>query len=248
MYKAMMLINKLISKIKNLKPPATSASIISEVDEMRKQVIDLTEVEIKRIETEDMQSKIKFYTVQRYNDMKKNTTRMINSILNRRTDYVNWKKICTIDDVIVEKILAHLINTIHDLGITIEQAGIPWLIVKKIQATSINTILQKGKRDSMLKKSLNKKELKWVEQLLEYNTEKMLKWDKVHNSIKKIPRGGKPRWFREICGKLEAYENPTLKLKKLNPFTFNRIEKGDNTKWIITKTEVWGKISSRKGK
>ncbi|CAG8779671.1 21410_t:CDS:1, partial [Gigaspora margarita] len=100
-------------------------------------------------------------------------------------------------------VLAHLINTIHNLGITIEQVGTPWLIADKIQATSINTILQKGKRDSMLKKSLNKVGLKWVKQLINYNTEKMLKWDEVHNSIKKIPRGGKPKWFREICGKLE---------------------------------------------
>ncbi|KAF0484811.1 hypothetical protein F8M41_022921 [Gigaspora margarita] len=94
-------------------PPATSTSIISEVDEIRKQIIDLTEVEIERIETDDMQSKreetikklkeikimfwtarniennkeqndrIKFYMVRRYNNMKENTTRIINSILNR---------------------------------------------------------------------------------------------------------------------------------------------------------------------
>ncbi|CAG8643602.1 17789_t:CDS:1 [Gigaspora margarita] len=133
MHKALILMNKLISKIRNLKPLATSASIILEVDEIRKQVIDLTEVEIERIETEDMQSKreetikklkeikiifwtacniennkkqnnrIKFYTVQRYNNMKENTTRMINSILNRRTDYINCDKICTLDNVIVEE-------------------------------------------------------------------------------------------------------------------------------------------------
>ncbi|CAG8844257.1 3890_t:CDS:2, partial [Gigaspora margarita] len=48
-------------------------------------------------------------------------------------------------------VLMHLINTIHELEITIEQA------------------------DSMLKKSFNKAELKWVEQLVDYNIEKMLK-------------------------------------------------------------------------
>ncbi|CAG8535986.1 3263_t:CDS:1, partial [Gigaspora margarita] len=51
----------------------------------------------------EQNDRIKFYTVQRYNDMKENTTRMINSILNRRTDYINWKKICILDDVIVEE-------------------------------------------------------------------------------------------------------------------------------------------------
>ncbi|CAG8744457.1 19973_t:CDS:1 [Gigaspora margarita] len=57
MQKTLMLMNKLISKIRNLKPLAILASIISEVDEIRKQIIDLTEVEIERIETKDMQSK-----------------------------------------------------------------------------------------------------------------------------------------------------------------------------------------------
>ncbi|CAG8824917.1 20076_t:CDS:1, partial [Gigaspora margarita] len=117
----------------NLKPLATSANIILEVDKIRKRITDLTKVEIKRIEAEDMQSKqeetikklkeikiifwiacnmknnkeqnnkIRFYMEQRYNNMRENTTRMINSILNRRVNNVNWEKICTINEVIVEE-------------------------------------------------------------------------------------------------------------------------------------------------
>ncbi|RIB23069.1 hypothetical protein C2G38_2172334 [Gigaspora rosea] len=115
------------------KPPSDTTEIILEIEEIRSQLIKFTEVEIKKINTEDLllkreetikklketkkmfwtarniennneqNARIKYYTERRYNDMKENTTRMINSILNKRTDKVNWEKICTLEDVIVEE-------------------------------------------------------------------------------------------------------------------------------------------------
>ncbi|CAG8779734.1 2680_t:CDS:1, partial [Gigaspora rosea] len=38
-------------------------------------------------------------------------------------------------------LLATMINTVYDLGISIQQAGKPWPIVEEIEATSINIIL-----------------------------------------------------------------------------------------------------------
>ncbi|RIB20959.1 hypothetical protein C2G38_2177875 [Gigaspora rosea] len=116
--------------------------------------------------------------------------------------------------------------------------------MEEVKATSINIILHECKQASVLKKALNKANLKWIEQLLDYNVEKILKWEELHNSIQKIPRGSEPRWYREICGILEAHENPTLQLKKPNPF---KIKNGMNIKWILTNTENWSKVSSKKG-
>ncbi|CAG8711341.1 15781_t:CDS:2, partial [Gigaspora rosea] len=47
--------------------------------------------------------------------------------------------------------------------------------------------------------------------------------------------------------KSEDFENPMLVLKKPNPFTFNKITPELKAKWILTKKEEWGKISSKKG-
>ncbi|CAG8709078.1 2156_t:CDS:1, partial [Gigaspora rosea] len=144
-------------------------------------------------------------------------------------------------------LLAWSIQTIHDLGITIQQTGKTWPIVEKIDATSINTILIDHKRASILKKNCNKAGLKWFEQMLDYNVEKTLRWEEFHNNIQKMPRGIEPKWYREISELLASYENPTLKLKKPNPFTFNKVDKEVNLKWILMKNEIWGKVSSIKG-
>ncbi|CAG8582004.1 26229_t:CDS:2 [Gigaspora rosea] len=98
-----------------------------------------------------------------------------------------------------------------------------------------------------MKKKCNKVGLKWVEQILDYNVEKTLNWEEFHNNIQRIPRGIELKWYREICELLAVYENPTLKLQKPNPFTFNKVKKGVNTKWILTTKDEWGKVSSIKG-
>ena len=104
-----------------------------ELEEIRNKVTGLTEIEIEKIELEDFppnrkiiikklkeiktiiwnarntennneqNDRIKYYTERRYNDMKENTTRMINSILNRRTDRVNWENIRTSNEVLVKE-------------------------------------------------------------------------------------------------------------------------------------------------
>ncbi|CAG8773482.1 12028_t:CDS:2, partial [Gigaspora margarita] len=181
MHKALMLMNKLISKIRNLKPLATSASIILEVDEIRKQVIDLTEVEIERIETEDMQrkqdknsNKTIFSKLTRKNltkmeywdewseyyeerkDIPEGTYRNLMKEIDSTTattcqnfyesinnDKLGWSSlksmlqqlqivVATNLSILIVRpvfltpkstiVLMHLINTIHDLGKTIEQA------------------------------------------------------------------------------------------------------------------------------
>ncbi|CAG8828607.1 15284_t:CDS:1, partial [Gigaspora rosea] len=116
-----------------LKPPSTITAMCPELEEIRNKVTGLTEIEIEKIEPEDFPSnretiikklkeiktiiwnalntennnkqsdRIKYYTERRYNDMKENTTRMINSILNRRTDRVNWENIRIPNEVLVKE-------------------------------------------------------------------------------------------------------------------------------------------------
>ncbi|CAG8735676.1 35565_t:CDS:2 [Gigaspora margarita] len=181
--------SKLISKIKNLKPPATSANIISEVDEMRKRVTDLTKVEIERIEPKDITCEEHpqcIYTTPGNTGPKETRTEYASATTNSSCNkYVNTNR-----------------KTTRNNNRT---SGYPMADSRKDTDNPNKHNTTESKKDSMLKKCLNKAKLKL---------------------------------FREICEKLEAHKNPTLRLKKPNPFTFNRIEKGDNSKWIVTKTEV----------
>ena len=56
MHPALMLMNKMIRKIKNLKPPYTTTAICPELEEIQNKVTEFTEIEIEKIELEDLLS------------------------------------------------------------------------------------------------------------------------------------------------------------------------------------------------
>ncbi|CAG8757960.1 41635_t:CDS:2, partial [Gigaspora margarita] len=94
---------------------------------------------------------------------------------------------------------AKMLNNIHTANIAIcQNTNATWLQPLNKEGISINTILQLMTKPHLIKSKLNKIKLKFVEQCLDYKSESMIPWFYLPHTIRTIPRGRQPNWYRQI--------------------------------------------------
>ncbi|CAG8674689.1 3376_t:CDS:1, partial [Paraglomus occultum] len=132
---------------------------------------------------------------------------------------------------------AKMLQSLHQAKVSIKHADI-WPKPLTFQGTTINYILQQLKSAYKIKTKLNKLEIYAIEQCTNYTHSQTLIWTHIAQTIPKIQRGRKPKWFEQITqqtNKIIGDEN--YKLLTPNPYTLKakQINKKD---WVYnTKTK-----------
>ncbi|CAG8848183.1 23489_t:CDS:1, partial [Gigaspora margarita] len=130
-----------------------------------------------------------------------------------------------------------MLSNIHKANIAIcQNANTAWSQPLDEERTSINSILQLMTKLHLIKSKLNKIKFKFVEQCLDYESESMIPWFYLPHTIRTIPRGRQPKWYKQIVEMVQEMigSQAIVPIKPNSAYTYNKVI-WEKKEWITLK-------------
>ena len=113
---------------------------------------------------------------------------------------------------------AKMLQSLHQVKVSIEHADI-WPKHLNFEGTTINHILQNIKTAHKIKTKLNNLGIYAIEQCMNHTHSHSLSWTHSAQTITKIQRGRKPKWFDLITQQVNKIISNNHVLITPNPYT-----------------------------
>ncbi|CAG8586168.1 4219_t:CDS:1 [Gigaspora margarita] len=121
-----------------------------------------------------------------------------------------------------------MLSNIHMANIAIcQNTNAAWFQPINEEGTSINIILQLMTKPHLIKSKLNKIKFKFVEQCLDCESVSTIPWFYLPHTIRTIPRGRQPNWYRQIVEVVQKM----IGSQAIVPIRPNSVYMYNNTIW-----------------
>src|SRR6185437_2725075 len=141
---------------------------------------------------------------------------------------------------------AAIIENMHQAEIQLIRGERRWPRCLEEEGTPINRLLENHGKKNTIKSKLNKHKIYYKEQFMNSDGTKLLEWGEIFHNIRKIIKGRQPKWFTEIKEIIREQENPSIENNGPNPFTVNKVSKGNESmlkgSWVQTNNGLIGRV------